>query len=199
MSIKDIQKHKTISPKRRALIKGSATVAPMVLTLRSGAAFAADSAGACVARTQDNPPSPRPDVLVENNNLDNWVRVVTTGRYIKLIKDNGVKITGSTPFMIFRDPEKPQDDPEANYFRVTDNTLSNAYFKDKFKSNGDPTNKMKSEDGNKIYKITNSVNDCQVLCFVDRNGNPFSPPTYGADFGDGKFPFATTSCIASIV
>ena len=58
---------------KRALMKGAAAV-PVVLTLRSGAAFAKVSTGSCVIRDNKNAGNIKPATLIGANSHDTWVR-----------------------------------------------------------------------------------------------------------------------------
>ncbi len=62
------------SGKRRAIVKGAVSAVPLVLTLRSGAAFAAASTGSCITRDNETAgkPGTMPATLV--NNRDGWLR-----------------------------------------------------------------------------------------------------------------------------
>lgn len=219
MSSKNQQKQKVTSSKRRALIKGSATAVPMILTLRSGAAFAAISAVNCASNTQSflaaNPGS-APVVLNEGSD-DNWVRVQTTGRNIKIISLNG----GDPPanavqFSIFKTPGTPTGDPYSKWFSTAKNTSFLTYFLEFTEPDtipnpdplipGDISNpdagkiRMKTDTGSAVYDISAEDDQCWVLCLVNEFGQPLTPAVYGAGSNDGTavFPFATDSCMGSL-
>ncbi|NOQ63325.1 MAG: hypothetical protein GQ582_02285 [Methyloprofundus sp.] len=63
-----------ISGKRRAFVKGAAVSAPVILTLRSGAAFAVASSEVCVPRDNALAGNGAPPVITINSGDDNWVR-----------------------------------------------------------------------------------------------------------------------------
>ncbi len=196
-SIKKHQKDNTLSPKRRAIIKGSATAVPLVLTLRSGAAFAATSATACVVNTQNflkNNPDSKPVTLLENGQSEtiSYVRVLTTGRVLEEIN----VAPGATPetLAVFLDPNSPYPDGSiARWYNVEENNMSMTYY-----TNAQGSVRMVNQSGTKTYRVTEEQTDCAVLCYVNADGKPYSPPVYGSAPGDGTFPFATTSCMASI-
>ncbi|NOR79722.1 MAG: hypothetical protein GQ529_02645 [Methyloprofundus sp.] len=71
--IKTTEKKHQPSGKRRALMKGAAVV-PVVLTLRSGAAFAAVSTESCIVRDNKNAGNIKPAVLVNTGANDTWLR-----------------------------------------------------------------------------------------------------------------------------
>ncbi len=198
-SIKKHQKDNTLSPKRRAIIKGSATALPLVLTLRSGAAFAATSATACVVNTQNflkNNPDSKPITLLESGQSEpvSYVRVLTTGRVIVEIDANDNLVAGGETLAVFLDPNSPYPDGSiARWYNVEENNMSMTYYT---KEQGSV--RMVNNANSKRYKITDEQTDCAVLCYVDSNGLPYNPPVYGSAPGDGTFPFATTSCMASI-
>ncbi len=195
-SIKN-QNEKKPSSKRRALIKGSATAVPLVLTLRSGAAFAATSATACVVNTQNflqNNPDQKPVTLLESGNSEtvSYVRVLTTGRVLEQIN----VAAGATPeiLAVFLDPNSPYPDGTiARWYNVDENNMSMTYY-----TNVQGSVRMVNNNGTKTYKVTDEQTDCAVLCYINSDGTPYSPAVYGSAPGDGTFPFATTSCMASI-
>jgi hypothetical protein len=221
MSSQNQQKQKVTSSKRRALIKGSATAVPMVLTLRSGAAFAAISAVNCASNTQTflaaNPGS-APEVLKEGSD-DNWVRVLTTGRIIKIVSFKGGAVPDSyntTPFSIFKTPGTLDGDPYAKWFKTVKNTSYSFHFVEFVEppTIPDPTNptgpeitnpdagkiRMKNSTDTAAFDITAEDTNCWVLCLVDEFGQALTPATYGAGSNDGTqvFPFATDSCMGSL-
>ncbi len=196
-SIDKHQKDNKPSSKRRAIIKGSATAVPLVLTLRSGAAFAATSATACVVNTQNflkNNPDSKPVTLLENGQSEtiSYVRVLTTGRVLEEIN----VAPGATPetLAVFLDPNSPYPDGSiARWYNVEENNMSMTYY-----TNAQGSVRMVNNSGSKTYRVTEEQTDCGVLCYVNAEGMPYSPPVYGSAPGDGSFPFATTSCMASI-
>jgi len=200
ISIKKHQKDKNPSLKRRAIIKGSATAVPLVLTLRSGAAFAATSATACVVNTQNflqNNPDQKPVTLLENGQSEaiSYVRVLTTGRVLVEVDANNNPVAGGETLAVFLDPNSPYPDGSiARWYNVEENNMSMTYYTNLQGS----VVYMVNNANSKKYKITDEQTDCAVLGYVDSNGMPYNPPVYGSAPGDGSFPFATTSCMASI-
>ncbi len=203
-SIKKHQNEKKPSSKRRAIIKGSATAVPLVLTLRSGAAFAATSATACVVNTQtflQNNPDQKPVTLLENGQSEaiSYVRILTTGRVLVEVDANNNPVAGGQTLAVFLDPNSPYPDGSvARWYNVDENNMSMTYYTNESGSTGGIGGIMVNNANSKKYKITDEQTDCAVLCYVDSNGMPYNPPVYGSAPGDGSFPFATTSCMASI-
>lgn len=91
-AIEKIESNDKLSGKRRALMKGAAAAVPVVLTMRSGAAFAATSMGSCVARDNFNAGNVKPDVLIYPLSPeigDGWVRRAGFCRRLKPVIGSG--------------------------------------------------------------------------------------------------------------
>jgi hypothetical protein len=89
----------TLSKKRRAFIKGSAAALPVVLTLRNGSAFAAQSIS-CLAQQQANqqdPNLPQPDVITKTINADHYIRTATVCRTITLQPNGASQVVYQYP------------------------------------------------------------------------------------------------------
>ncbi len=88
---------KQISGKRRLFVKATAGALPAVLTLKSGAAFALNSAEMCV--TKDNGVAVAADPLsLTTSNTDIWVRTEVN---VRELRETG---TTDPSFLVYQDP-----------------------------------------------------------------------------------------------
>lgn len=177
-------KEKNTSSKRRALIKGSATAVPMILTLRSGAAFAETSIS-CAKRIQDSLKE-QPKVLLEEGETEalmNFVRTETRGVMLTLEKGSGDQTVA-----VFENPALPGNwiDDRLN----TRNGQASAF------TEVDGSKKMEQKSTDSVYTYT-KIQICQVITFIDEYGKMWNPPAYGASTDGSTFPYASTSCYAS--
>ena len=185
--------HNDLSSKRRSLLKGSASSIPLILTLRSGAAFATQSAH-CL--TESSPDDPQPLVEAE----DTWFRIPTIGRVIKP-KGGGNNIT------IFLNPDPAifvnsldANDERGQWYSAESNSISGAVYKQKFK-NGAPLKDAKDryimdQNGNK-FKVIGPDYNCFVTAALTDNGE-FTSPFKSGTLEPGDF-LASGSCMTSLM
>lgn len=166
------QNNDKLSPKRRALIKGSALAIPAILTLRSGSALAATSIS-CALKTQDNPPTSKPSAVSTTD--DNWLRSPTQCR--TLTPSN----PPATPFDVYQDPTNP-----TYWYNVA---VSNADTSVAFVDGASGI--MTNAGLNYTYSGSST---CYVLIQVDANGTQTN--VVGAS--TSGFPFASDSCYQSL-
>lgn len=182
MSQKNLDK-KSVSPKRRALIKGSATAMPMVLTLRSGSAFAAVSI-ADTFTCNDLKPSAHPNSVTMN--MDEWKRVETLGR----------NVLGIGPMdIVFLDPRR--FDAE-RWFSITENNITGTPYITKTKDDGTIVMVAESDASNPNateYTPSSSEFTCYALVHVTSEGKWTKVVGYDKT---GSLPFTTTSCYNSM-
>ena len=176
--------HQTkISGKRRTLIKGAIGAAPAVLTLRSGAAFALNSAEMCVATDNSRAFGQNPEVLIAPADLDNdiWLRKLV---YCRTLTQNG-------------DPSNTFD----VYNEVTDAT--SGWRHEEFGDGGSNTSRTFDVSGGNMketgtssptYNYTASA-ECYVLVIMDGTGYPVDIGK-AVPVGD-TLPYITNSCWCS--
>ncbi len=179
--------HSHVSRNRRTLIKSAAAAAPVVLTLRSGAAAALASADTCIVRDQQIAQNTGPGVngiRVVNNQGDTWVRTLTRCRTLQ-----GTNSTGNTfQFRVYKDPTGSTT--PANWYKANN--------ENKIYRNSSP-GKMINITNNKEFDIINTY-DCNILVLFDQNGNVISFGRFNTSNGsdnDVGLPI-TNSCWASI-
>ena len=170
---------KNASPKRRAIIKGSATAMPMVLTLNSGSAFAALST-IPICNTQR--PATHPPTMVRAG--DGWTRTITKGRYYSGIG------------LVYLDPRS--SNPE-KWYQVHKSNVTGAPFITKTKDDGSTVLVVEFWANNpdvKEYIPESNEFPCLVLVHLTPEGK-FSG-VIGRD-SSGALPFMTSSCYNSVI
>ncbi len=176
---------KNMSPKRRAIIKGSATAMPMILTLRSGAAFAAVSTeDTSKFMCNDLKPATHPNSV--SMTMDEWKRVETIGRNVPGIGPMGI---------IFLDPRN--FDAE-RWFPITDNNITGTAYVTRTKDDGTTVLVAESDAGNPNaieYIPSSGEYTCYALVHVTQEGK--WTKVVGFD-KSGNLPFTTTSCYNSM-
>lgn len=172
-AVKKASKHK-VSGKRRTLVKAAMGAAPAVLTLRSGAAFALNSAEMCVPF--DNAvASSTPPIVLTATDLNPYVREAVACRTL---------VNGGTSFKVYQHPLTSvwQDGEYAA------NTLATKFY---INSGVDMV-----EDGTitPVYTVTTEPN-CYVLVIMSDTGSIIGYGNAGPN-GNG-LPYITNSCWAS--
>lgn len=170
---------KSVSPKRRAIIKGSATAMPVVLTLRSGSAFAAASTTTC----NNVRPAVHPNVLVQTS--DDWKRVQTVARFVPGI---------GTSDIVYRDPRSVAE----RWLAVTENNIAGTPYITKTKADGTTVFIAEADLNNPTaieYIPTSQEIAVSILVHVTPQGKWTN--VVGFD-SSGNLPFMTTSCFNSI-
>ncbi|MCX8050202.1 MAG: hypothetical protein N3A55_11170, partial [Methylohalobius sp.] len=84
---------------RRYLVKSALTVAPVILTLRSGATLANASAFQCIQRDQGRADAGANPLLAPGEPSDDWARKQVR---VKKLKDNQ-----GNEFWVYEDPNSP--------------------------------------------------------------------------------------------
>ncbi|GAB4362827.1 MAG: hypothetical protein Kow0060_19310 [Methylohalobius crimeensis] len=160
---------------RRRLVKSAVAAAPVVLTLRSGAAFANASAYQCIQKNQDEP---TPDVLLgpEEEEADMWVR--------ESVRCRQLQKEGDDPFWVYEDPNSSDQ-----WIEETDDSTEPRIFE-----NQGGSEKMRNVDNpsDNNYEVKNK-GDCEILVLFDAEGNRVGIGQPEAD----AMPI-TGSCWASI-
>ena len=165
-----------VSAKRRTLVKGAVGAVPAVLTLRSGAAFALNSAEACVSRVQSDAAG-TPPLVISTTNDGPYVRVPVNCRTLS----NGDVVYQST-------------------------TVSGDWIAGNFASGGGvaPTIYVDAVDSGEMKEkgsddtITFDIegeSECYVLAHFTNTGSKTGE--IGDAVNDGSLPFLTDSCWAS--
>lgn len=155
-----------VSVQRRSLIKASAAVVPVIMTLRSGAAAAAASINTCMAKDAARAANV-PQVLFDEAALDEWVRV--TGKVGKKVsaKVNG---TVSVYYCVVLDSSNAYYDSTGN--SITDN---------------DTIKKIEKEIDNGEANDFYCVNKAGVWDCVAETGRSVTPAVpAGVDINAGK-------------
>lgn len=175
-----------ISKKRRSFVKGSAAALPVVLTLRNGSAFAAESMS-CLAKQA----GATPDTIVKT--ADNFVRVETVCRMISLAQGGG-----GSGFLVYQYPVGTN-----RWYVVGENSTSNGYFyvtnppnPPRMEKNGAPGVKYKFAPGQAdipgfILVMLDPISGKPVK---DSNGNAI----VGPKGSNQPNVVATQSCMASL-
>ncbi|CCE23588.1 hypothetical protein [Methylotuvimicrobium alcaliphilum] len=173
-----------ISGKRRTLVKGAIGAAPAILTLRSGAAFALNSAQMCVARANDLAADTEPAILSSTTD-DVWLRKEVFCR--TLTEDGG---SGNSTFKVYNESDINTDWRHENYSGSSSGEIG---LYDEFITQGGETKmSLKGQSGvSPSYTFTPSE-PCYVLFQVDAEGNV-------VDYGQAVSgtPYITESCWAS--
>jgi hypothetical protein len=174
----------SVSPKRRRIIKGSAVAMPMVLTLRSGSAFAAVSLS-----TTDWCNAVRPSAHPNSITMapDGWKRVETIGRNV-----TGIGPTGT----IFRDPRTVKE----RWYPMTENNATGTPYMSRIKDDGTTVffavaDYNKDETTRTEFTPTTGEFTAWVLVHVTAEGKWTKIVGYDQS---GNLPFSTTSCFNSI-
>ncbi|WP_394753461.1 hypothetical protein [Crenothrix sp.] len=162
-----------LSTRRRAFIKGSAAVLPVVLTLRNGSAFAADSISCLAKQANITPPT-----LAAAP--DGYVRDQTVYRNLK---GNGLKID------VYQYPQGT-----GNWFPVTEN--SNNQAASYVMVSG--TNKMVKFGTTTPPYNAGTVLPCYVLAQLSPNGLRIDPPQAGPKGSNQSAIVTTNSCMTSL-
>lgn len=173
-----------LSTKRRAFIKGSAAALPVVLTLRNGSAFAADSISCYVKQAAITPQTITPTATT-----DNFIRAETKTRTIST--DLG------DSFMVYQDPTGAD-----KWFPVNTNSSSTQYY---VTYGTAPNAKMilvntDPNDEHTVQYNFNAVNDTQgfILVILDpANGRPYNPTIVGPK-NTNQGIVTTQSCLTSL-
>jgi len=174
-----------VSGKRRLFVKGAAGAVPAVLTLRSGAAFALNSAEMCVTKDNGQAVAANPDVLTPDN-TDIWVRTQVGIREVSLSAGTG------SPFSIYEDPDSPGLWRHENY--VVGSLLPSELrtFSDTILPS--PQDMVESGAPGIFYEVL-STSVRYILVIMDPEGAPIdigqSAPT------SNGLPYITGSCWAS--
>ncbi|XSG86339.1 MAG: hypothetical protein ACPW60_06355 [Methylohalobius sp. ZOD2] len=164
-----------VSRTRRRLVKSAVAAAPVVLTLRSGAALANASAYQCIERNQDE--TTTPDVLLgPGEEADMWVRESVPCRQLQQGSDDS--------FLVYKDPNT-----SGQWIEETDDLTEPRIFEDQG-SSGRMRNANDSSDTNYVVK---SEGSCEILVLFDEEGNRVGIGQPEAD----AMPI-TGSCWASI-
>jgi hypothetical protein len=175
-----------LSTKRRAFIKGSAAALPVVLTLRNGSAFAADSISCYVKQAGITPQTITPAV-----DTDSFIRAETKVRTISTGLDlsNGI--------MIYQDPTGVD-----KWFPTTTNSSSDQYYVT-YGTAPDAKMVLVNTDPTKDETIKynfNAANDTQgfILAILNpANGRPYNPPIVGPK-NTNQGIVTTQSCLSSL-
>lgn len=177
-----VQKH---SGRRRLLVKGAATAVPVVLTMRSGAAFALNTAISCIERDNKIAGGNQPPVVIDTH--DTWLRKFV---YCAELTGNGES------FKVFR-----FSDGNLNW-QHQDN-ISGSHDNRYFYKTEVPGQMKEAIANSPIYRYSSISDSCQVLVRVDPTTNLYqSWEDY--DIGnvlpvDGMLPYVTESCWCSVL
>ncbi|MBN2701462.1 MAG: hypothetical protein JXR29_08435 [Methylothermaceae bacterium] len=164
-----------VSRTRRRLVKSAVAAAPVVLTLRSGAALANASAYQCIERNQNE--STTPDVLLgPEEEADMWVRESVPCRQLKKNDDN--------PFWVYADPNS-----SGRWIEETDNLTEPRIFEDQ----GGSEKMRNANDSSDNNYVVISERTCEILVLFDAEGN-----RVGIGQPDADAMPITGSCWASI-
>lgn len=174
-----------LSKKRRAFIKGSAAVLPIVLTLRNGSAFAAVSIS-CV----DKQASIVPKTITDTLNADTFVRDPTKVRVI-------TPVGGGNPITIYEYPLG-----SGQWYRETDNSTGAFFkeYKDPHSDNMLMTYSNISTAGVNYTFSSSNDKDGWILAQLDRDTRlRVLPPVVGPkDNYQNSTIVATQSCASSL-
>ena len=173
-----------ISQKRRTLIKSAAVAAPVVLTLRSGAALANASSHQCIARNETEARNADPLLTPNEAQDDMWFRQTVSCK--KLKKQN---VPG---FWVFQDPNNSdqwihEDDPSRRFVKHPNPN------KPKRMKEIDPDTGGLKPGG---FKIKKDNETCEVLVLVYEENGEVKIGGYGKPGLMGPIP-ATDSCWGS--
>lgn len=168
-----------LSTRRRAFIKGSAAVLPVVLTLRNGSAFAADSIS-CLAKQANI----TPDTLAAAP--DGYVRDQTVYRNLKGKDSNGVTLK----IDVYQYPPNT-----GNWFPVTENSNNQAAS---YIPVSGTTNKMVKFGTTTPQYTAGPVLPCYVLAQLNPNGLRIDPPQVGPKGSNQNAIVTTNSCMTSL-
>lgn len=172
-----------ISGKRRTLVKGAIGAAPAILTLRSGAAFALNSAQMCVAKANDLAADTQPAILSSTTD-DVWLRKQVFCR--TLTKEAG---SGSDTIKVYNENDSSTDWRHENY---TGSSSGEIGLYDEFTHGGATKMKLQTQTGNSPRYTFTESEACYVLVQVNAAGEVVG---YGqAAIGT---PYVTESCWAS--
>ena len=184
------------STQRRALIKGVAVAAPVVLTFRSGAAFAMTSnVAVCIPR--DNVAALNKPPIITPPGADKWLRKSVFCK--TLTPDSG----GGTSFYVYNDRENASVGwKDENNIGV----LGDATYHSFSKGTDPATLHLYIEDGVGTvgYNGTSAI-PCEILIQVDENSNLNDPASFylgnsvqiSTSQGAG-YPYVTGSCWGSV-
>ncbi|WP_022948432.1 hypothetical protein [Methylohalobius crimeensis] len=164
-----------VSRTRRRLVKSAVAAAPVVLTLRSGAALANASAYQCIEKNQNEP---TPDVLLgPEEEADMWVRESVQCRQLQ-------QQGSDDSFWVYEDRNS-----SGQWIEETDDLIEPRIFEDQGGS-GKMRNAKDESDNN--YDVI-SERTCEILVLFDAEGNRVGIGQPEAD----AMPI-TGSCWASI-
>lgn len=190
-----------MSVTRREVVKSAMVTAPVILTLRSGAAAAFASVDQCIAQNaklaEDENPEP---FLKENEPPDVWVRKETNCRKLKQIRHKSLLSRSDEEFWVYQNPDDPEqwlrmDSPTEKYQEAPLGFASSKTEDDDDRSEDrDRRPRMTLVGSNDLFKVKKE-NTCQILVLYDDYGNIAG---YGApSFANIGSP-VTASCWASI-
>ncbi len=195
----------TISQRRRNLVKSAIVTAPIVLTLRSGAAAALASAEQCIAKDGQLAELKEPKSFLKGDKADMWVRKQTLCRKLKHKGKKNIPLQGEEEFWVYLVPMAPSSlgpvDPDswlnidnsAEKYIEKSSTIGGLKKQDDENENEEQQTIMVLKDTTNEF-IVEEEKTCQVLVLYTENGRIAG---YGHPSESQGNPI-TASCWASL-